>query len=313
VKKITYIFLIAVLLASCSNKAYLFTSFHEPANEGLRLLYSTDGMYWKALDSIFLQPQVGKQRLMRDPSMVQGPDGVFHLVWTSSWRGDNGFGYASSKDLVHWSKQQFIPVMQHEPSVVNVWAPELIYDEASKKFIIIWASCIPGRFYKGIEEDSNNHRMYITTTEDFKTFSETKLFLDPGFSVIDAVVVKRALHDYVMVLKDNTRPERNLKIMFAENIFGPWNQLSKPISNQFTEGPSVLKLHKNWLIYFDSYQIKKYEALSTKDFIHFKNINDKIHLPEGHKHGTIVTITQKKLRKLLQVISNEADGKKQHP
>jgi hypothetical protein len=305
--------LIAVLLASCSNKAYLFTSFHEPANEGLRLLYSTDGMNWKALDSIFLQPQVGKQHLMRDPSMVQGPDGVFHLVWTSSWRGDNGFGYASSTDLVHWSKQQFIPVMQHEPSVVNVWAPELIYDEASKKFIIIWASCIPGRFNKGIEEDSNNHRMYITTTEDFKTFSETKLFLDPGFSVIDAVVVKRALHDYVMVLKDNTRPERNLKIMFAENILGPWNQLSKPISNQFTEGPSVLKLHKNWLIYFDSYQIKKYEALSTQDFIHFKNINYKIHLPEGHKHGTIVTITQKKLRKLLQVISNEANGKKQHP
>lgn len=312
-KKIAYIIFLAVLLASCSNKAYLFTSFHEPANEGLRLLYSYDGLAWKALDTILVQPQVGKQHLMRDPSMVQGPDGVFHLVWTSSWRGDNGFGYAASTDLVHWSKQQFIPVMQHEPSVVNVWAPELFYDDASKDFHIIWASCIPGRFDKGIEADSNNHRMYSTSTKDFNTFSETKLFLDPGFSVIDAVIVKRAAHDYVLVLKDNTRPERNLKVMFAQRIDGPWNQLSAPFSDQFTEGPSVLKKKKEWLIYFDSYQKKRYEAVATKDFIHFKNINDKIQLPEGHKHGTIVPITPKKLRQLLQTIKQAAKGTKQHP
>ena len=35
-----------------------------------------------------------------------------------------------------------------------------------------------------------------------------------GFSTIDAVIVKRAKNDYVMVLKDNTRPERNLKSLF---------------------------------------------------------------------------------------------------
>ena len=291
-----------ILLVSCSNKAYLFTSFHEPANEGLRMLYSYDGKHWNDLDTVLLQPKVGNQKVMRDPSMVQGPDGVFHLVWTSSWRGDPGFGYASSNDLLHWSEQQFIPVMKNEPTTVNVWAPELFYDDEAKQYLIIWASCIPGRFETGIEEDSNNHRMYVTTTPDFKTFSETKLFLDPKFSVIDAVIVKRKKDDYVLVLKDNTRPERNIKVAFANNPFGPWKNISNPFTEKFTEGPAFVKLKNEWLIYFDSYQKKTYEAVATKDFVHFENINDKIKIPAGHKHGTIVAVKRKFVKGLLKQI-----------
>jgi hypothetical protein len=290
-------------MVSCSSKAYLFTSFHEPANEGLRMLYSYDGRSWNDLDTVLLQPEVGNQKVMRDPSMVQGPDGVFHLVWTSSWRGDLGFGYASSKDLLHWSAQQFIPVMKNEPATVNVWAPELFYDEEQQQYIIIWASCIPGRFEKGIEADSNNHRMYVTTTADFKNFSETKLFLDPKFSVIDAVIVKRKKDDYVLVLKDNTRPERNIKVAFGKSALGPWTNISKPFSDSFTEGPSVVKLKDEWLIYFDSYQKKIYEAVSTKDFVHFENVTAKVKVPAGHKHGTIVTIKRKYLKPLRHKVT----------
>jgi sucrose-6-phosphate hydrolase SacC (GH32 family) len=291
------------LLASCNGKVYLFTSFHEPANEGLRMLYSKDGYHWRNLDTILLKPQVGNQKVMRDPSMVQGPDGTFHLVWTSSWRGDKGFGYASSKDLIHWSEQKIIPVMEKEPTTVNVWAPELFYDDEKKDFIIIWASCIPGRFERGIEEDSNNHRMYITTTKDFKRFTDTKLFFDAGFSAIDAVIVKRASKDYVLVVKDNTRPERDIKVAFANNAQGPFTNVSKPFSDNFTEGPSVVKVKEKWLIYFDSYRKQIYEAVSTKDFKTFQNIDSRVYIPQGHKHGTILTVNKKVLKKLKQSIS----------
>src|SRR6266581_859918 len=97
--KISVLVFCVVLLASCNNKVYLFTSFHEPANEGLRMLYSKDGYHWKSTDSIYLKPLIGKDKIMRDPSMLQGPDGIFHLVWTTEWKGGNGFGYASGKDL----------------------------------------------------------------------------------------------------------------------------------------------------------------------------------------------------------------------
>ena len=90
---------------------YVSTSFHEPANEGLRFIYSHDGIKWDSIKGTFLTPAVGKQKVMRDPSVVKGPDGTFHLVWTSSWKGDLGFGYSSSKDLIHWTEQRFIPVM----------------------------------------------------------------------------------------------------------------------------------------------------------------------------------------------------------
>jgi len=289
-----------IVLASCSHNAYLFTSFHEPADKGLRMLYSYDGYKWNDLDTVLLRPEVGNQKVMRDPSLVQGPNGTFHLVWTSSWRGDKGFGYASSKDLIHWSEQRFIPVMDHEPTTVNVWAPELFYDDEQKQYIIIWASCIPGRFEKGIEDDSNNHRMYFTTTKDFTAFSASKLFLDPNFSVIDAVIVKRAIKDYVLVLKDNTRPERDIKVAFADNPLGPWKNVSKPFTDNFTEGPSVVKVKDDWLIYYDSYRKKIYEASVTKDFIHFENATNKTKVPEGHKHGTIVTVKKKIVRQLVK-------------
>lgn len=294
-----------IAFSSCSNKAYLFTSFHEPADAGLRMLYSYDGKKWNDLDTVLLKPEVGKQKVMRDPSMVQGPDGTFHLVWTSSWGGDNGFGYASSKDLIHWSEQRFLPVMQTEPSTVNVWAPEIFYDDVYKQYIIIWASCIPGRFERGIENDSNNHRMYYTITKDFDLFDKTKLFCNPGFSVIDAVIVKRANKDYVLVLKDNTRPERDIKVAFSETPIGPWKNVSKAFTDNFTEGPSVVKLKNEWLIYYDSYRKKIYEASATKDFIHFENVTNTVQIPQGHKHGTIVTVKKKFIKQFKKQLQKK--------
>src|ERR1035437_2320469 len=190
-----------ILLTSCkvNNGVYVYTSFHEPATEGLRLLYSKDAYHWTDFNKIFIKPEVGDAKIMRDASIIQGPDGTFHLVWTTGWKNDQGIGYASSKDLIHWSQQQHINVMAYEPATVNAWAPELFYDDEMQQFLIVWASCIPNRFAKGEEDENNNHRLYYTTTKDFKTFTPTKLFLDPGFSVIDAEIVKRGKGDYILV------------------------------------------------------------------------------------------------------------------
>jgi len=281
-------------------EVYLFTSFREPATDGLHFLYSYDGYHWLDMGRSFLRPEIGPNRLMRDPSMVQGPDGTFHLVWTSGWKGDKGFGYASSKDLLHWSEQQFIPVMEQEPATVNVWAPELYYDKAAAQFVIIWASTIPHRFPRGVEAEDNNHRMYYVTTKDFKTFSPARLFLDPGFSVIDAVIVQQEPGKYVLVLKDNTRPERNIKVAFGKQALGPYTGVSAPFTGHFTEGPTVTKAGKDWLIYFDAYRSKAYGAVKTTDFKTFTDISADVRVPEGHKHGTIIKVKETVLDQLLK-------------
>ncbi|HUC82204.1 MAG TPA: glycoside hydrolase family 43 protein [Flavisolibacter sp.] len=279
----------------------MFSTFREPATDGLRLAYSYDGYKWTDLDTVLLRPKVDSN-VMRDPSIVQGPDGNYHLVFTSAWKGTKTFGYASSKDLVHWSEQKTVPVMQHEPTTVNVWAPELFYDDEREQFIIIWASTVPFRFEKGQEDEYNNHRMYYVTTKDFQTFSETKLFLDPGFSVIDCVIVKRGKDDYVLVLKDNTRPNRNIKVAFASHPLGPYSKVSEPFSPLFTEGPTVTKVGDDYLIYYDQYRDKIYGAMKTKDFLTFTDATKEVSLPQGHKHGTIFQVKKKELKRLIDEV-----------
>jgi hypothetical protein len=85
---------------------YLFSYFRNNGEDGLHFASSTDGLKWESLndDKSFTSPTAGG-KLMRDPSIVQGPDGVFHMVWSSGW-WDLGFGYASSRDLIHWSEHR---------------------------------------------------------------------------------------------------------------------------------------------------------------------------------------------------------------
>lgn len=286
-------------------EVYMFTSFREPAKDGLCFLFSEDGYHWEDLGCSFLKPEAGPGKLMRDPSIVQGPGGIFHLVWTTGWKGDPGFGYASSTDLMQWSEQRFIPVMEHEPETVNVWAPEIFYDEDNEVFIIIWASTIPHRFPRGIEEENNNHRMYYTLTKDFKNFSKAALFLDPGFSVIDAVIVKQATNSYALVLKDNTRPNRNLKVAFSDSPLGPYKNISEPFTGSFTEGPTVIRVNDEWLIYFEAYREKKYGAVRTRDFKTFTVISDGVKVPEGHKHGTIFKVNEQVLNTIKKMLQKE--------
>jgi len=281
-----------------TNVVYLFSTFQEPAQDGLRFAWSFDGYHWTNVPGLFLKPEVGG-KVMRDPSIVQGPDGTFHLVWTSAWRGDFGFGYAHSRDLIHWSEQEFVPVMTNEPTTVNVWAPELFYDANEKQFIVCWASTIPDRFPNHLEATNNNHRMYCTTTRDFETFTPTKLFLDPDFSVIDCQILKDG-ERYVLLLKDNTRPQRNIRVAFSNSPLGPWENISKPFTGQFTEGPCALKIGDDWVIYFDAYQEKIYGAVRTRDFKTFTNITKKVSFPEGHKHGTAFRAPREMLDGLLQ-------------
>ena len=298
-----FLLLLTTLLLSISNSLakdiYVSTSFHEPANEGLRFIYSYDGITWDSIQGTFLRPMVGVQKVMRDPSIVKGPDGTFHLVWTSSWRGDRGFGYSSSKDLIHWTSQRFIETGM-DTTTVNTWAPELFYDDVKRQYLIIWASCVPGRFPDGQEEHKNNHRLYYMTTKDFRTFSKTQLFYEPGFSAIDATLVKRGNNDYVMVVKDNTRPMRNIKVAFAKSPYGPWSAASEPFTEQFTEGPSTAKVGDWYYIYYDSYRHKIYGAHRTKDFKTFQDQTGSVKFPVGHKHGTVFMADEKLVEGLVK-------------
>lgn len=289
--------------AQDKNEVYMFSYFMGNGEDGLHLAYSTDGLKWEALknNNSFLTPEVGVDKLMRDPCIIAGPDGKFHMVWTVSWK-EKGIGYASSEDLIHWSDQYYLPVMEHEPTAKNCWAPEIFYDEESKQYIIFWSTTIPGRFpetEKSGDEDYN-HRMYYVTTTDFNDFVETELFYDQGFNVIDGTLIKEK-DQYVLILKDETRtpPQKNIRIATSSKVTGGYGKPSEPITgNYWAEGPTPLKIGDWWIVYFDKYMNHKMGAVRSKDLKTWEDISDQISFPEGTRHGTVFKVSRELLENL---------------
>lgn len=300
---ITGILLLFTVIGLKAQSKYLFAYFKDNGQDGLHYAYSEDGYKWSALknDQSFLTPTVSKDKLMRDPCIIKGKNGVFHMVWTVSWN-DKGIGYSSSKDLIHWTEQQFIPVMAKEEGARNCWAPEITYDQKSDTYMIYWATTIKGKFPETASkaDDSYNHRLYYVTTKDFRTYSDTKLLYDPGFNAIDATIVKDA-NRFIMFLKDETREpaQKNLKIAYSNKLTGPYTAASSPITGKYwAEGPTSLKLDHTWVLYFDKYTEHKYGAIASADLANWKDISDEISLPKGIRHGSILKISAKELDKL---------------
>jgi hypothetical protein len=306
-------FVLILMCLSCNDSetkdVFMFSYFKNNGEDGLHLAYSMDGLKWKALnnDQSFLEPELSKDKLMRDPCIILGPDGKYHMVWTVSWN-EKGIGYANSEDLITWSQQKFIPVMQHEKETRNSWAPELFYDDIENQYLIFWASTVSDSFTNTSDqtEDGYNHRMYYTTTKDFDNFSETKLFVEPGFNVIDATIAKNE-NEYFMIIKDETllpEAKKSLHILFSDNLYD-WNvPFSDAISWSWVEGPAVTKLGDDWLVYFDQYRKGKFGALKSKDLENWQDISNAISFPDGVRHGTVFKVSKKELSSLKKYSTN---------
>jgi len=285
--------------ATSDGTVYLFASYIGNGEDGLHLAYSFNGYVWIDLGGSFLKVEVGEHKLMQDPSVIQGPDGTFHMVWTTG-PGDKGFGYAGSKDLIHWSRQKFVGIMEHEPQTTYVLAPELFYDDTQRQFLIVWASTILPNFYQAFQEPTNdNPRLWCTTTRDFETFTQARPFFEPGYSVKDGVIIGDGTR-YVLIHKDDRLMMENFRVAFGSTPFGPWGQSSDLFTDVFNEGPSVLRFGNDWIIYYYMYKVNRYGAMRTGDFKTFTDINDKLSFPKDYRYGTVFTASSSILEGLKQ-------------
>lgn len=279
---------------------YLITSFRGNGEDGLHLALSRDGRHWTpvAADRPLLTPQIGAKKLMRDPSIARGPDGIYHMVWTTGW-WDRTIGHASSRDLIHWSRQQLIPLMEHEPQARNCWAPELFYDRAAGEWLILWSTTIVGRYpgqdlheHRG-EGDVRNHRVYVTRTRNFKSFTPAELFFDPGYNVIDAALLERG-GELLMFFKDERRwPVKQTVIRLARSasLAGPWRIEPDALSGPGSEGPSAIEIDGELIVYFDRYEKPQhYAATATRDLRSWYNLTPSLQFPPGMRHGTVLAL-----------------------
>jgi hypothetical protein len=291
--------------AASAENCFLFSYFIGNGEDGLHLAHSTDGYKWRSLNGgkSFLLPQVGKSKLMRDPCLLRAPDGTFQLVWTDSCNSRT-IGHASSPDLLHWSQQQAIGVMAHEPQALNCWAPEVVYDETKQQYLIFWATTIPGRFPQtdSSGDSKYNHRIYATTTKDFKSFTPTRLLFDGGFNVIDATML-HAGAKYCLIVKDETRNpvKKNLRIAVGASPAGPFGDIAPPFTPAWVEGPSAIRIGDDFIVYFDCYREGHYGAVRSRNLQDWEDVTSRISFPKGVRHGTVLRVPKAVVAKLCEV------------
>lgn len=279
---------------------YLFAYFTDNDRDGLHLAWSMDGFTWDVINGgrSVLQPDQDSHNVLRDPFLAWGPDGFFHLVWTMDWTG-TAIGYARSADLIHWSAPRFLPVMENEPATLNCWAPEFVWNEARQEYLIFWSSAVTNRFRETLTRGSelSNQRLFCTTTKDFQNFTTTRLYFDPGFSLIDATMLAEG-GMYHLIFKDETdQPGRkSLRRATAASPYGPFGEVSAPFSPSGVEGPAVFKVGSDYVAYFRQYSNPgRLGALKSPDLKRWENVTERLSMPgnTGVHQGTVLELPKK--------------------
>ncbi|MEV6875190.1 glycoside hydrolase family 43 protein [Amycolatopsis sp. NPDC051128] len=214
---------------------------------------------------------------IRDPFVIRSPRGDrFYLIATDlrmygrdDWdeaqrRGSRSIVVWESKDLVRWSEPRLVQLAPETAG--HVWAPEAFYDPARGAYVVFWASTLYPAGDPGHTTESHNRMMYATT-KDFRTFSEPKVWFDPGHSVIDSTVIRHDGQDAV--------------------VGG--------------EGPLVFRSnteHK-WYLFIDEYGGRGYAPFETTDL----NSGDwrpvaNARLPGRPRHGTVLPVTRAEYHRL---------------
>lgn len=294
-------------LTAFGEKAYVFTYFNDVPfggrrgeAAGLRMATSPDAKTWTVVNEgrPVLVPEVGEDMLMRDPSICQGPDGTFHLVWTLSWYSKS-IGYAASRDLVHWSEQREIPVMESIPETRNCWAPEVTYNPDDGLFYVYWSSTVTGKHAPIRDMDKKeaglNHRTYLSTTRDFSSFSAPRLWFNPPFSTIDAFALRDPKEGgWILFAKNenHTPLEKNIVVAFSKSLADGFSDpVSGPITDHITEGPTAFFKGDDLYLFYENYRRHFYSAMVSKDRGRtWTDVTAEIEFPRDIRHGTVLEV-----------------------
>ncbi|MFI5551279.1 family 43 glycosylhydrolase [Streptomyces sp. NPDC051738] len=307
-------------------KGYMFSYFTGEGTADGEQLYAAlskgnDPLKWRELNDgkPVLTSTLGEKGL-RDPFIIRSPEGdKFYQIatdlriygngdWDASQRtGSKSIMVWESTDLVHWTNQRLVKVSPD--SAGNTWAPEAFYDAQRGAYVVFWAS----KLYDNEAHSGDTYnRMMYATTRDFYTFSEPKVWIDRGYSVIDSTVIQ---HDgtYFRLSKDernNSSSTPNSKFIFEEKSDSlldlSWDAVAEGIGKgamNAAEGPLVFKSNTEdkWYAFLDEFGGRGYIPFETTDLASGTwTPSTGYDLPAKPRHGTVLPVTQAEYDRLLR-------------
>jgi beta-galactosidase len=283
---------------SHNDPAYLYTYHTGNGEDGLHFLYSLDGLYWRSLGNgkSFLDAQVGRTKRLRDASIARDAKGTYHLVWTCDTEGTS-IGYASSKDLVHWSAQKELPVMASLPGAIDCKAPELIYQPKNRSFIIVWSS-------KTGEKGKSS--WFYTSTSDFITFAPTKPYYNPGFEGSDVgLFYRKGLYQLFFGQRGTDAGTQALYVTETRKANAlPTATPEILLEKAQVEAPAALRIGKMTYLYWTNAQNGQPQAMRTANRTQatsWENVSDRVRFPAFVHLGSLIQVGDSTLSRLQRL------------
>ena len=307
---------------------FYFTGEDTATGEQIYLAASrgNDALRWDELNSGMpvLTSVLGDEGV-RDPFIIRSPRGDrFYLLATDlrihgngDWDAAQRFGSKhievwESTDLVHWSAQRHVRVSPDTAG--NTWAPEAYWDRTINAYVVFWASKLYAADDPDHTGDSYN-RMLYATTRDFRTFSTPRVWLDPGYSVIDSTVVEHNGWYYrftkdersagpdapcgKFITEERSRRLRDTSYDLVADCIG-----SGAVSRG--EGPTAFRSNteNRWYMFIDEFGGRGYVPFQTTDLAsgQWQPVAS-YELPASPRHGTVLPVTAAELARVRAVFS----------
>lgn len=242
---------------------YLFVHFTGESEKGEQIYFSVskDGLHWKDLNhgEPVLTSKIGMCGV-RDPFPVRNPlDGKVYLIATDL-RIASGYGWQAAQengsrdliiwetdDLIHWSSERSYTIGIQ--SAGCVWAPEAVFDVEKNEFLVFFASKV-----KYEEENVGKHRIYAAYTKDFKSFSDTFLYIERDRDVIDTTILQSG-DNYYRISKDESNSRLLMEV--SNTLLGNFVKIESAVLSQLAgvEGPEgyLLPDGKTWCLIADQF------------------------------------------------------------
>lgn len=295
---------------------YIYAYFRGSVNgekevQQIHLAVSDDGLNWRDLNGNFpvIESTLGTKGL-RDPYIIRSYEGdKFYLMATDldanggqwSQYGSNGsksLMFWESDDLVNWSEQRMIQVS--DSAMGCTWAPEAIYDEETKQYVIYWAS--------SDLTASGKKSVYYATTRDFIAFSEPKVFVDgtKTSTVIDTSMVKGDDGKYYRFTKREATNSVFMEV--SDSVLGEYTEVDSNITSiTGVEGPAIFKMiDGRYCLMLDGYTGANsgigFFPLVTDNLAagQFTRLTSGYKMPTGAKHGIMLTVTEDEYNAIME-------------
>lgn len=293
---------------------YLFVHFTGEHEDGEQVYFSLsrDGLHWNDLNhgEPVLRSNVGEMGV-RDPFIFRTLEGEYVIIATDL-RIANGKGWEvaqydgslnlvvwKTKDLTNWGEPKLIDVGARWGGCV--WAPECIFDEETKEYMVFWATMIAAPWDK-----ERKQKIYSSLTTDFDDFHDLKIYIERENHVIDTTMIYDH-GNYYRFSKDETT--KNIRVDKGGSLWGSFQDVHSTTLDTLygVEGPIIFKFfdRDEYCLLVDQFATGKgYLPLVTKDLNSGDfRILDASEYDMGEtkkRHGSVLKITEEEYQALLE-------------